>query len=147
MNGQRLICSRLVGAVTRRMANGGRVVALIAALAVSGCAAMGGSAVEPASVASAPQGWRNAPVAAQETAWPDPAWWQGFGSAELVRLIESAERNNHDLAAAGHRIGQARANLQVAGGHAGRRRQRQLAEAVGIERRLPRCRGASRPDL
>jgi multidrug efflux system outer membrane protein len=95
--------------------NGGRVVVLIAALAVSGCATMKGSAVEPASVASAPQGWRNAPAAAQETSWPDPGWWQGFGSAELVRLIESAEKNNHDLAAAGHRIAQARASLQVAG--------------------------------
>ena len=92
-----------------------RAVALAVTLALSGCATMKGSAVEPASVASAPQGWRNAHAAAQETAWPDPAWWQGFGSPELVRLIESAERNNHDLAAAGHRIAQARANLQVAG--------------------------------
>ncbi len=96
-----------------RLTVDGAVVALAVALALSGCATMGGSAVEPASVAGAPQGWRNAP--AQETAWPDPAWWRGFGSGELVRLIESAERNNHDLAAAGHRIAQARANLQVAG--------------------------------
>ena len=45
---------------------------------------------------------------------PDPGWWRRFGSAELVQLIESAERNNRDLAAAGHRIAQARANLRVA---------------------------------
>lgn len=96
-----------------RMANG--VAALAIALALSGCASMGGSAVQPASVASAPEGWRNATAPVQETAWPDPAWWRGFGSTELVRLIESAETNNRDLAAAGHRIAQARANLQVAG--------------------------------
>ncbi len=85
--------------------------AILAAL-VAGCASTGGT-IAPSSVASAPEGWRNAPAAAKEAGWPDPAWWSGFGSAELVRLVASAEQNNHDLAAAGHRIAQARAGLQV----------------------------------
>lgn len=87
-------------------------LAVVMALTAAGCATTG-SAVQPSSVAIKAEGWRNAPEAARESAWPDPAWWKGFGSAELVALIESAERNNHDLAAAGHRIAQARANLQV----------------------------------
>ena len=87
-------------------------LAVMLALAASGCATTGAS-VEPASVAIQAEGWRNAPEAAKETAWPDPSWWKNFGSAELVQLIESAEKNNHDLAAAGHRITQAHANLQV----------------------------------
>ena len=75
-------------------------LAVMLALAASGCATTGAS-VEPASVAIKAEGWRNAPDAAKESAWPDPQWWKGFGSAELVQLIESAEKNNHDLAAAG----------------------------------------------
>ena len=94
--------------------NSSIVTAAIAVALVAGCASTGGT-IQPSTVASAPQGWRNAPAAAAEAGWPDPAWWNGFGSPELVRLIESAETNNRDLAAAGHRIAQARANLQVAG--------------------------------
>ena len=106
-----------------RMADGGSAprlravtVAVMLAITASGCATTGAS-VEPASVAIKAEGWRNAPQAAKEAvkenAWPDPSWWKNFGSAELVQLIETAEKNNHDLAAAGHRIAQARANLQV----------------------------------
>jgi multidrug efflux system outer membrane protein len=90
------------------------VTAVLLAALAAGCASTGGT-IQPSTVASAPQGWRNAPAAATEAGWPDPAWWNGFGSPELVRLIASAETNNRDLAAAGHRIAQARANLQVAG--------------------------------
>ncbi len=56
--------------------------------------------------------WRHAPVS--EAAWPSAQWWNGFGSAELVRLIERAEDYNRDLAAAAFRVAQARANLRVA---------------------------------
>lgn len=86
------------------------VVVISAALA--GCAGTG--TLQRAADTSVPAGWRSTPAAA-EASWPDPGWWRGFGSAELVQLIESAEKNNLDLAAAGHRIAQARANLRVAG--------------------------------
>jgi NodT family efflux transporter outer membrane factor (OMF) lipoprotein len=63
-----------------------------------------------------PAGWKHGDTSqgAAETSWPDPSWWNNFGSPELVELIQSAEKNNHDLAAAGHRIAQARGNLRVA---------------------------------
>jgi NodT family efflux transporter outer membrane factor (OMF) lipoprotein len=100
-------------------AEGGRRKAIAAAVMVAmlaGCATM---KPEPMPEVSTPGGWRNAPTAqaAQnqaEAGWPDADWWHRFGSAELVQLIESAEKNNHDLAAAGHRIAQARGNLRVA---------------------------------
>src|SRR5262245_10562291 len=109
----------------RRKTEGGRgklkplvVAVMIATLA--GCAAM---KPEPMPEVSTPGGWRNAPAAQQaaqkaggkenEAGWPDAGWWNRFGSPELVQLIESAEKHNHDLAAAGHRIAQARGNLKV----------------------------------
>ncbi len=56
----------------------------------------------------------NAPATAQASA-AAPAtpvwdrWWPAFGSDELNRLAGSAVAGNHELAAAGHRIAQARA--------------------------------------
>ncbi len=82
----------------------------LVAAALSGCAMPLRDAGAPA--VDMPSGWRNARA---EAGWPSVAWWREFGSSELVQLIESAERNNRDLAAAGFRIAQARANLQVAG--------------------------------
>jgi outer membrane protein, multidrug efflux system len=83
--------------------------ALLAAL--TGCAATG-VLQRPPDVAM-PAEWRQSPLAT-EAAWPDPSWWNNFGSPELTQLIATAEKNNHDLAAAGHRIAQARGNLRVA---------------------------------
>ncbi|ONG58276.1 RND transporter [Pseudoroseomonas deserti] len=47
--------------------------------------------------------------------WPDPLWWQGFGSRELDRLMTAATNGNLDLAAAQARIRQADASLRIAG--------------------------------
>ncbi|MFN4310090.1 MAG: efflux transporter outer membrane subunit [Ferrovibrio sp.] len=47
--------------------------------------------------------------------WPDTAWWQGFGSAELNALIAEAQANNTDLRAAVARIRQAEAQAKISG--------------------------------
>jgi NodT family efflux transporter outer membrane factor (OMF) lipoprotein len=36
--------------------------------------------------------------------WPSADWWQGFGSPELSQLIQAAQHNNRDLAAASARV-------------------------------------------
>jgi NodT family efflux transporter outer membrane factor (OMF) lipoprotein len=92
------------------------IAAAVMIATLAGCATM---QAEPLPEVATPGGWRNAPAAhaeqkQAEASWPDPQWWGRFGSPELVTLIASAEKNNHDLAAAGHRIAQARANLRVA---------------------------------
>lgn len=51
----------------------------------------------------------NAPVS-----WPDPNWWQGFGSRELTAMIEQAAKSSPDLAAALARIEQAEAQSRSA---------------------------------
>src|SRR5262249_6692269 len=80
---------------------------------LAGCATMAAPTLPQQAM---PAAWKHtdASTPAAEASWPDPAWWSDFGSPELVDLIQSAEQNNHDLAAAGHRIAQARGNLQVA---------------------------------
>ncbi len=47
--------------------------------------------------------------------WPDPSWWQGFGSAELDALMQAALGGNFDLRAAEARVRQADANLRIVG--------------------------------
>lgn len=61
-----------------------------------------------------PQQWRHVDNAAPQTAI-DPKWWQHFGSPELDSLIEQALTYNNDLAAAGQRVEQARAQAKIAG--------------------------------
>jgi multidrug efflux system outer membrane protein len=47
--------------------------------------------------------------------WPEAQWWQGFGSAELDRLITQAQRTNDDLQAAMARVQQSDAQVRIAG--------------------------------
>lgn len=47
--------------------------------------------------------------------FPDEDWWQGFGSAELDRLVEQALHDNADLRAAETRLRQADAQVRIAG--------------------------------
>lgn len=47
--------------------------------------------------------------------WPDAAWWRGFGSDELDRLIAQAIADNRNLRAAVARIRQAEAQAKIAG--------------------------------
>ena len=46
--------------------------------------------------------------------WPSPAWWQGFGSAELDQLIADAQASNRDLKAALRRVEEAEAQVRIA---------------------------------
>ena len=90
-----------------------RIAAAVMIASLAGCATM---AAPPLPEQTMPAGWKHTdtPRGTLEASWPDPSWWNNFGSPELVSLIQSAEQNNHDLAAAGHRIAQARGNLRVA---------------------------------
>lgn len=45
--------------------------------------------------------------------WPDPDWWQGFGSSELDALIQEAAAGNRDLEAAAQRVAQAEAQTRI----------------------------------
>lgn len=47
--------------------------------------------------------------------WPDPAWWRGFGSAELDGLMARAMAANTDIAAAVARVRQADAQIRING--------------------------------
>lgn len=63
-----------------------------------------------------PAGWDQAPAAAgTPVQWPDTAWWQGFGSAELNDLVAAAQADSPDLAAAAARVAQAEAQLAGTG--------------------------------
>ncbi len=51
----------------------------------------------------------------ESVAWPSPAWWQEFGSAELNEMMTTAQQANADLGAAIARVKQADAQLRIAG--------------------------------
>lgn len=54
-------------------------------------------------------------LASGDARWPDSAWWSGYGSAELDRLVVEAHEANTDIAMALGRIEQARGRARSAG--------------------------------
>ena len=82
---------------------------VLAALALAGCD-LGPAFTRPD--APVPPAFR---ADAAPPAWPDAAWWRGFGSPELDSLIAAAQAYNQDLAAARARIRQADAAVRIAG--------------------------------
>ena len=54
------------------------------------------------------------PAPSVDMGWPDAQWWQGFGSAELDRLINQAQVANDDLKAAIARVQQSDAQVRIA---------------------------------
>lgn len=87
-------------------------LALVASLGLAGC----GFTASPApQVVQAPAAWSAPAPAGSRDVWPDAAWWQGFGSAELNELIAEAKTNNSDLGQAAARVAQAEAQLRGAG--------------------------------
>lgn len=54
------------------------------------------------------------PVAPGASLWPDPNWWQAFGSDELSGLVTTAQTNNLDIAVAMANVLQAEANRDIA---------------------------------
>jgi outer membrane protein TolC len=67
----------------------------------------------PAPAVETPSGWQ-AEIGDGPT-WPDAAWWQGFRSPALDRLIAAARADNFDIAAAIARVRQADAQVRIAG--------------------------------
>lgn len=49
------------------------------------------------------------------TAWPDATWWRTFRSAQLDRLIRTAQQANYDIGAAAARVLEADAQARIAG--------------------------------
>jgi outer membrane protein, multidrug efflux system len=96
-------------------------IAVLGALAASACAYHDdGDRPQPELPASL--AGQAAPAAA---AWPDPAWWRRFGSAELDSLMVEAQTRNQELVAAMARVRQAQALARVA--------QAPLLPAVGLD--------------
>lgn len=54
-------------------------------------------------------------ASAEAANWPDPAWWSGFGSAELDALMQQAVVANFDIRAAIARVRQADAQIRIVG--------------------------------
>lgn len=83
---------------------------MLAGLGVSACADKWD---RPALAIDAPGRWKD--DARPKAVWPAADWWRGFGSAELTRLVQEAERANQDISAAKARIEQADAQVRING--------------------------------
>ncbi|WP_158805012.1 TolC family protein, partial [Acidisoma sp. L85] len=63
-----------------------------------------------------PPGFTSGNALATRPIWPDAAWWAGFQSPELNRLIAEAQAHNFDLRVALAAVSEADAAVRVAGG-------------------------------
>jgi len=50
-----------------------------------------------------------------DPAWPDPAWWRGFGAPELDALVTEAMQGSTDIQAAIARVREADAQVRISG--------------------------------
>ncbi len=82
----------------------------LAAPALTGCI----QTPRPDPALDVPQAFSNAPRD-RAAAPPRADWWKAFGSAELTRMVQAAEAENLDIAAAVARIQQADAQAKIAG--------------------------------
>ncbi|MBG7618425.1 efflux transporter outer membrane subunit [Herbaspirillum sp. AP02] len=73
-----------------------RLPLLLALALLGGCSSLTRTPYAPP-VTQAPPAWQQAPAAGTVDA---QRWWQGFGDAELTRLIDEVLRKNNNLAAA-----------------------------------------------
>ncbi|MDE2358457.1 MAG: efflux transporter outer membrane subunit [Betaproteobacteria bacterium] len=91
-------------------------VAVLAALLAAGCASMRGLAPEaaPASANALASQRSLASAKLSPAAWPDPAWWKGFGDPALDRLIDEALADSPTLKLAAARTRKALAYAAVA---------------------------------
>ena len=106
-------------------------VALVA-MALVGCALP----IEPAeSGLRTPERFVGAASASAPAAAPDPAWWAGFQTPDLDRLMADAIGGNFEVAAAVARLQQADAALRIAGA--------QLLPFVDVNASVARTRGTS----
>lgn len=88
-----------------------RYLALAASACVlAACSTPVPQAVKPADV----PGKFTSPVAPGASLWPNPDWWQAFGSDELSGLVTTAQTDNLDIAVAMANVLQAQANRDIA---------------------------------
>jgi multidrug efflux system outer membrane protein len=62
-----------------------------------------------------PESTPSQPKQADARTWPDAQWWRAFGSPDLDRLLDQAQRANDDLKAAVARVAQSDAQVRIAG--------------------------------
>src|SRR5262249_15752401 len=90
--------------------------ALVAALALAGCASFDGSkpqsALRDANTLAATRTLESKATAAQ---WPVDGWWKQFNDPQLDALIDEATRGSPQLAIAQARLRRANALARVAG--------------------------------
>lgn len=88
-----------------------RLAAMVAvACAAAACSTPVPQALKPQDVPPAFQG----PLALGAPLWPNPDWWNNFGSTELSGLVTDAQTNNLDIAVAMADVLQAEANRDIA---------------------------------
>lgn len=102
--------------MTSRFSLSRRAALLAFSAALAGCASVPDLGTRPRlrtadSVASS----QSFASAAAQAAWPGDGWWQGYGDAQLTRLIEEGLQGSPDAAAAAARFRRAQAMAQVAG--------------------------------
>ena len=95
----------------RTQRNTAALAALVAALALAGCASQGPAHTPLAQLAPADIGLTDAPPAraADATALNTPQWWTGLGDAQLNQLINQALTGNPSLTASNARFEKAAA--------------------------------------
>ncbi len=87
-----------------------RAALALAILPLAGC-----STFRPDPASGIPLPAHLATATGEAANWPDPRWWQGFGSAELDALMQQAVTANFDIRAAIARVRQADAQVRIAG--------------------------------
>jgi NodT family efflux transporter outer membrane factor (OMF) lipoprotein len=104
-----VVLRRAIGSWARRATPIAGVFCVIHML--SGCTL---ESVKPDLALDTPGKYR-APHGPADAAVPKPDWWRGFGSRELVSLIEDAQAHNFDIAIAVAQIKQADAQVHITG--------------------------------
>ncbi len=88
-----------------------RYLALAASACVlAGCSTPVPQAAKPEDVPAKFTG----PIAPGASLWPNPDWWQAFGSDELSGLVTTAQTDNLDIAVAMANVLQSQANRDIA---------------------------------
>jgi NodT family efflux transporter outer membrane factor (OMF) lipoprotein len=85
--------------------------ALVAALALAGCATLAPPPLEDGDV---PAGWQG-PIYDDAAVWPNTDWWNNFNDAELSAFIDAVKANNLDLANNRRNLESAQLTLREAG--------------------------------
>jgi NodT family efflux transporter outer membrane factor (OMF) lipoprotein len=88
-----------------------RPLFVVTALLLAGCAGEK-APVPPEAAVTPPTAWRSATVTPDATV--DVQWWRSFNDSMLAQVVETALRNNDDIAIAAGRVAEARADFRLA---------------------------------